>query len=309
MLLLSGGLGLAANDPGELVVQQGHSAQVRQVVASAKQGLAASRGDDNTIRIWDLAARMLVRTIAATNVDAMALGCLHPWLILAREGGLRSPPVVELWDLQQGRVERTLLETNFFTANSMPSAFVKSIVLSPDGGFCAVAVDPGAVLTADAVDAVYVLECSSGRLVGAVKARNAQRSFGGIESVAFSADGKSLFLVAFGALQTASIKQKEATEVRPLDARFPHGDFLAVSPKGGPSPCLKVKRCAKTSFLIRHGRVKQENRPPSGFLCGESAKAILNTCLRPRPTSTAFASMIRATICMRVPAKAWPHGA
>ena len=232
LLLLLSYSGRASDAAGELVVQTGHGGQVRQVMVSPALGLAASRGDDNTVRIWDIPSRMLVRTLAATNVETLALAARHPWLIWVRHPDPLGEPDVEQVDLTRGETGKILISTNFFNTNSMPQGSIYGIALSPDDRYCAVAVNPGPTLDSTVVDAVYVFDCTTGLVVNRIKVKVNKSFLFGIESLAFAGDSKSIYLEAYGALQNGSLKQNETDVVRSLDAQFPHASVLAVSPKG-----------------------------------------------------------------------------
>jgi WD40 repeat protein len=131
---------------GALVVQQGHSSQVKRILTSPDQPFAVSLSEDGVIKVWDLSTRMLFRTLDATNTEAIAFGGAFPRVILLRRKGFDSPQIAESWSLEKGSLEHVLIDSSFFQSNSIPQGHVEATALSSDSRTCAVAVDPGPTL-------------------------------------------------------------------------------------------------------------------------------------------------------------------
>ena len=183
----------ATGDFDDLVVQQGHSLQVRQVLASPVQNFAVYRGDD-LVKVWDLATRMLLRTLAMSNLDAMALSPNAPKLAVVPRLELNGPPAVEIWDLERGLPQRSLSSTNFYLEQSIPLEHVEALAISPDGRLCAVAIEPEPTLS-NAKHSLILFFCETGESIGKVEVESTQ-VLRGIESLAFPRDNKTVYMVA-----------------------------------------------------------------------------------------------------------------
>lgn len=98
--------------------------------------------------------------------------------------------VAKLWDAESGQLLHTLNDHKTTTPHDFPSMLF-AVAFSPDGRFLA---------TGDKVGHVAIWELPSGKKVGEVEAplmytwdpRQRRHSIGGIRSLAFSPDGKSL---------------------------------------------------------------------------------------------------------------------
>ena len=113
--------------PVSLVSQSGHAGEVRQLAATRDNRLLVSGGADGSLRIWDLAAGLLRRTIYAHGGAVQALA-LDPRGELAASAG--EDRYVRIWRLADGsRVWEKRIE------GMLPV----SITWSADGGSIAAA--------------------------------------------------------------------------------------------------------------------------------------------------------------------------
>jgi WD40 repeat protein len=128
----------AQSKPG-LVLQTGHSGGVRSVAFSPDGRLLASGSLDTSIRIWDVASGLLLRSLNGRKGFVTAVAFSPDGRLLASAGrhvfDKGRQGVVTLWEVATGREVRTLLTTG---------DSVKSMNFSPDGSLLALA---GSVVT------------------------------------------------------------------------------------------------------------------------------------------------------------------
>src|SRR6266850_8451093 len=90
----------SASDRPELVIQTGHSLGVTAVAFSPDNKLLASGSVDNTVKLWDVAARQELRTLKGpiAIIGAVAFSPNGKWLAA---GGVDGP--IQVWDVVTGR--------------------------------------------------------------------------------------------------------------------------------------------------------------------------------------------------------------
>jgi len=158
-------------------VLKGHKGKVPCLAISPDGRLLASGSSDKTVRLWNLADGMLLKTIEG-NRPIRCLAISPDGQALA--GGLENE-TVRLWSLPDGMPLRTLRGES----NSEFSGTVKCIAFSPDGG-----------ILASGYGGDYPLRCWS-MPDGAYLSSMENRSLGanpirGVYSLAFSPDGQTL---------------------------------------------------------------------------------------------------------------------
>ena len=147
----------------ELIVQTGHYDSVLSVAFSPDGKTIATAGHDDTIKLWDVAARRELRTIWDT---AEAIAFSPDGTLLA--GGSRLK-YIKLWDVTSGEELRTL---------NGHTELVNSVAFSPDGKLLA---------SGSYDNTIRLWDVSTGSLLETLK-----RDSSGVNSVAFSPDGHTL---------------------------------------------------------------------------------------------------------------------
>ena len=85
------------------VIDSGHAGAVRWIEADERRGLLFTAGDDGTVRIWDLAAGTLVRTLHVTQLSTVriAVNPSAPQLAVVVTDG--SASFLSVWDWEKER--------------------------------------------------------------------------------------------------------------------------------------------------------------------------------------------------------------
>jgi WD40 repeat protein len=150
---------------GDLFTFHGHTNRVRSIAYSPDGKLLASGGDDNTIHLWNIAARSGV-TLGRHQDWVFAVAFSPDGTILASGS---QDHTVRLWEVNTGRMLKTLV------GHSAP---VNSIAFSPDGKLLASAGDD---------HTIRLWDINTCRLVSTLAGHKFAMS-----SLAFSPDGKML---------------------------------------------------------------------------------------------------------------------
>jgi len=149
-------------DRPALVVQTGHSWEVTTLAFSPDGKTLASGSRDQTVKLWDVATGLELRTLNGRSVIFEVAFSPDSKLIAVNDGG-----TVQLWDVATGAMLRAI-----------EVEFVNSIAFSPDGKILATGTSNGVIQLWDVLTAAAV------RKVG--------RETSGVFSIAFSKDGKTL---------------------------------------------------------------------------------------------------------------------
>jgi WD40 repeat protein len=127
-------LGANAQEKPEVFVQLGHSGSVNSVSFSPDGKVLASGGEDNTVKLWDVASGKLIRSINA-HIDAVNTVAFSPdGKILASgsggEFGLKEASI-KLWDVYNGKFLNELGTTILDRHTSR----ITSVAFSSDGKY------------------------------------------------------------------------------------------------------------------------------------------------------------------------------
>lgn len=212
----------------DFVVQQGHASQIRSVACAPSQSWAASLAEDNAIKIWDLSSRMLVRTLAISNVDRIAAAPHGPFLAIVRRPELQGPAICELWNLERGTEEHTLLDTNFIPMSGF-GARVDDVAANSTGETWAVAFNPGASLTGDKESLLFI--STNGSRLGTVELES-ETYMQQVAAMAF-VDDRTICCAAGGVLQLVSIDNHKPKIITRLPPEYPVVEALAADPAHG----------------------------------------------------------------------------
>ena len=156
----------AANQPPELVVQTGHSGLITSIAFTLDSKLIASGSYDNTIKIWDAASGVQIRTLAGHTKQVTSVVFSPDGKYLA-SGSFDY--TARIWDVATGKLLHTL---------ARHSLAVQSVAINRDG----------TLLATSSIDKLIVLwDLASGK-----ELRTLMGHTGVVTSVAFGPDGKTL---------------------------------------------------------------------------------------------------------------------
>ena len=218
--------------------QSGHSKPVRSVAFSPEGQFFASGSGDRTIKIWNLTARQLERTLppSADEVNTVAFS---PNGQLLASGALDG--IVKVWDWRQGNLLQTF---------PRHADIVTSVVFSPDGQ---------QVISASGDATIKVWDINSGTLQREIKTEQ------WITALALNPDGERLASSGLRSVQlwdwtNGKLAQTFADPTRAVYAvaLSPDGEMIAYSPDsssiGGSefnTIHLKVLRRNRTAQILR----------------------------------------------------------
>jgi WD40 repeat protein len=201
---------VAQNDPSkaELVVQTGHSGEIQAVAFSPDGRLLATGGDDATVKLWDVASGLEIRTLYGLTDKVMDVEFSPDGKNIAGCGD----SVIRLWDTATGAAVKRL---SGHTWN------VNSIEFSPDGKRLASASIDQTVRLWDVAAGAQLSEYKGSERFGAV---------------AFNPDGKTLAaaddgykISLFDAADLKLIKEIRGVGTRPHGLAFLNDGNTLVS--------------------------------------------------------------------------------
>src|SRR5579871_2464202 len=151
-----------------------HGAEVRSVAFSPDGKTLAWSGQDNSVRIWEIATGKEIRRFTAVT----GLGAEHAWVASVAyspdgkslaAGTMNGPGEVEVWELATGKDSHPL---------RMNRGGAVSIAFSPDGKILAAGTQDGVI---------HLWDAGTWNLLRRLKGNQAQ-----IEAIAFAPDGEML---------------------------------------------------------------------------------------------------------------------
>ncbi|MGO9172414.1 MAG: eIF2A-related protein [Rhodomicrobium sp.] len=169
----AGGASAQANVPVEVVPQVAHSGVVNSVAFSPDGKRVLSGGQDQTLKLWDAATGMLIRTFRDNYVTSVAFSPDRDgkWVLSGS-----TDQTLKLWDAPTGKLIRKF---------SGHTGEVTSVAFSPDGRL---------VLSGSDDRTLRLWDAFTGELVRSFKGHTA-----GVKAVAFSpdADGRRVLSGSF----------------------------------------------------------------------------------------------------------------
>lgn len=164
---------------------EGHSSYVTGLTRAGGQLVSASY--DRHLCWWDVESRSLVRKFPAHEKWIRRVFASPDQKLVA---SVADDMVCKLWNAESGELVRELIGHEPITPNDYPSMLFT----------CAFSADGQLLATADKVGHIVVWEVASGKQVKTLEAptmytwdpRQRRHSIGGVRSLAFSPDGKTL---------------------------------------------------------------------------------------------------------------------
>lgn len=197
-----------AQSKPEIIVQSGHATTVKSVVYSFDGRLLASASADQTIKLWDAATNMQLRTIATAQAEGVTRIAFSPDSKIIASGGYDG--TFKLWDATTGAELRTV---------KVSSGTISSLAFSQDGRTLAVAL----------VGPVKLYDVANGEKLREFVQTSPDELIS-TESVAFSPDGK--WLVSASGTKVNVWDVATATKIRTLEGHTDSVNAVAFSHNG-----------------------------------------------------------------------------
>ncbi|HEY9623081.1 MAG TPA: WD40 repeat domain-containing protein [Crinalium sp.] len=224
--------------------QGGHTLPVRSIAFSQTGNYLVTGSADKTVKIWDLSAQTLAKTLTDANqINAIAVS---PDSRLVASGRLDG--VVSLWDWQTG---------NLITRFSGHTDIVKTVAFSPDGQVLASGSGDKTIRLWDVQHKTLLREITTDQW---------------IESLAFSSDGQTLVTTGVGR-QVQLWNWRTGRLIRTLGpyvstiyaiALSPNGE-IAFSPDGSSTPTNPSSNGGQHNTIqLLNGQGRSIGRPLRG---------------------------------------------
>src|SRR5713226_8599805 len=141
----------ASAQKAELYVQTGHTSNVTSVAFNTDGTLMATGSDDKTIKLWDVASGLQLRTFRRDSA-------LFKDVVFSPDGELLaagdSSEAVKLWNVKTGEYQCSLSPKSDGSTNTVPE-YLTGFAFSPDSKY----------LVTVSIDHVRLWEVSTGRFL------------------------------------------------------------------------------------------------------------------------------------------------
>ncbi len=192
----------------QIIVQNGHATTVKCVAYSPDGRLLASASADQTIKLWDAATNMQLRTIPTAQAEGVTSIAFSPDSKIIASGGYDG--TFKLWDATTGAALRTV---------NVAGGQIASLAFSPDGKTLAVA----------SVAPVKLYDVANGENLREFVQTSPDELIS-TDSVAFSPDGKRL--ASASALKVNVWDVATAAKIRTLEGHTDGVNAVAFSHNG-----------------------------------------------------------------------------
>src|SRR6266540_3343800 len=181
-----------------------NSGIVYSVAFSPDGKTLASGSGDNTIRLWDVGAGRLIRSLAGHGGAVRSVAFSPDGKMMASSSEEGNESALRLWDVNTGRLIRSFEERN---------QWVPSVAFSPDGKMIA---------SGSHEQVVKLWDVGTGNLIHSFEGQNYE-----VHSVAFSPDGKTL---ASGGSATIKVWSIGAKRLLGSLLHYHDGNWIAFIP-------------------------------------------------------------------------------